>query len=58
MIINGIEYDSINQAKSRIEIIQQEVTILIKEAQNLQSGINSMNGCNYQNSITNQPDQY
>ncbi len=52
------EYKSIAEAKARIEEIKQLVTPLVKEAEQLQHLIITMNDCNYQNSTVNQPDYY
>ena len=52
------KYNSIAEAKARIEEIKEIVSPLIQEAQQVQHIIITMNDCNYQNSTVNQPDQY
>ncbi len=52
------KYNSIAEAKARIEEIKEIVSPLIQEAQQIQHIINNMNDCNYQNSTVNKPDHY
>ena len=50
-----MKYNSIAEAKARIDEIKTLVEPLIKEAQGI---INDMNDCNYQNNCCNQPEAY
>jgi len=56
--MNANKYNSIAEAKARIEEINQVIRSLIEEAQQIQHNIITMNDCDYQNSCVNQPEQY
>lgn len=53
-----MKYNSIAEAKARIDEIKALVEPLIKEAQEVRHIINNMNDCNYQNNCCNQPEAY